>query len=152
MAKQFQRVIFVCSGNTCRSPMAAGIFNEISSRQELGFNAQSAGIYAGYFQNATKEAIAVCQEHGIDISMHTSRPISIASVESFDVAITMTQSQKEFLVSAYPSMEGKAFMASEWAMGIVKDVDDPYGGGVKMYEDVFDELSYYICEAISVSR
>ncbi|MCL1914162.1 MAG: hypothetical protein FWG10_09880 [Eubacteriaceae bacterium] len=132
--------------------MAAGIFNEISSRQELGFNAQSAGIYAGYFQNATKEAIAVCQEHGIDISMHTSRPISIASVESFDVAITMTQSQKEFLVSAYPSMEGKAFMASEWAMGIVKDVDDPYGGGVKMYEDVFDELSYYICEAISVSR
>ena len=85
-----QQVLFVCTGNTCRSPMAEYLFNQAAAQQGLAWRAASAGLYAGDAPMSPGALVALAK-HSIDGSRHRARPLSDALVQDADLILCMTQ-------------------------------------------------------------
>lgn len=128
-----KKFLFVCTGNTCRSPMAEGIFNKLSAEKVWGATAQSAGLFVTE-KSVSKNSIEVCREHGIDISSHIPTPITAELINEADVILTMTSSHK----AAFGGMD-KVFTISEY-FGSDSDIIDPYGGSLDDYRFTFGQL------------
>lgn len=134
------KVLFVCTGNTCRSSMAEGIFNRIAKEKGKDYKATSAGILAYEGLPATDEAVEVLkEEYDIDISHHKSRSIKREYLEDADLVFTMTMMQRKTLVSKYPEFADKIFTLNEFA-GNEGDIDDPFGYGKDVYKKTAEEL------------
>lgn len=122
-AENAKNVLFICTGNTCRSPMAEGLFNS------LGKNAvaSSAGIYVMPDTKAEKNAVDAVAELGVDIKNHTAMQLTGEMLVSADLVLTMTNSHKAGLPNA-----DKIYTISEY-VGENDDVSDPYGGNIEVY-------------------
>ncbi len=134
-------ILFVCTGNTCRSPMAEGIFKKIISDENLkDINVKSSGISANNISKATKNAVDVCNEINVDLSKHISKSIFDININNIDKFVVMTNMHREMLLS----------------LGINKDkiyvlgnqIDDPYGGDISIYrkcrDQIYDALNKFI--------
>ncbi len=116
-----QKILFVCTGNTCRSPMAEALFREIAGAGESGFQVISAGTSAGRGVPAAEEAVQVLKEKGIDLSEHQSRPITEELLKEADLILTMTRSHKESLLQLEPGVGDKVFTLKEYARYLAGD-------------------------------
>lgn len=123
-----KRVLFVCSGNTCRSPVAFGLAMKI-----LGDLAvfESAGISAIESQ-ANPNAIEVMREMGIDISNHCPRRVSSVSLGDFDFIIAMDSNVNLQLKHLLPDRPDKIL---SWV------IDDPWGGDIEVYRKCAETIS-----------
>ncbi len=131
--KTAKTVCFVCTGNTCRSPIAEGIFN-IS-----GFNgvAISAGLMAGGSapeENAVKAAL----ELGADIKNHIPRQLTREIIENSSLVLTMTKAHKDSLLG-FDNVKTLAELAGE-----SEDISDPYGGSIEVYRKCAKKIKEYI--------
>ena len=113
-----RRVLFVCQGNICRSPMAAAVAQAMYGDQ---IAAESAGLNPVY-DTATPEAIEVMREQGLDISAHRSRNVHGLDLEPFDLIVALTPS----IAARLPRVDRPERVA-------VWDIDDPYGGDLAVY-------------------
>ncbi len=129
-------ILFVCTGNTCRSPMAAALFNKIATEKDLDVRIESAGIFAEEGTPASTEAIVVMKEYDIDLLGHHAQSINSELIEKSDLILTMTAAHK-MLLEQYA--DGKVFTVSEYA-DLDDDINDPYGGDVEEYKECADEL------------
>lgn len=129
------KVLFVCTGNTCRSPMAEGIYNHLSE------GAFSRGLYAEG-GSSSENAIKAMEKMGIDIRGHISTQLTKEDVEESDIVFTMTKGHKMSILSVMPQCEEKVFTIGEYIGG--SDVIDPYGGSEEVYEACAEELYSYI--------
>lgn len=132
-------ILFVCTGNTCRSPMAEGILKEFSRRNNLAIKPQSAGIF-GIDGPICENSIIALEKFGLDISDYKSKPINSNMVENADLILTMSISQKEHILSHYPNSVGKVYGLKEYALGENKDIHDPYGKDLETYIKTRDEI------------
>lgn len=137
------KILFVCTGNTCRSPMAEAI---LSARNLPGVEARSAGIFAGTAP-LSKNAQAVLDKQRISFA-HTSKPIDTRDMKWAELILTMTHSHKMALLQAYPEAATKLYTLQEFADGSTADVSDPYGGPLELYEQTFQELQVLIDKLI----
>jgi len=113
-----RRVLFVCQGNICRSPMAAAMAQEMFGDQ---IATESAGLNPVY-DTATSEAVAVIREQGFDISAHRSRNVRDLDLEPFDVIVALT-----------PSIAARLPRVDRPGRVVVWNIDDPYGGDLAVY-------------------
>lgn len=140
------KVLFVCTGNTCRSPMAEIIFNEINEHKN--HCASSAGIAAVYGSKATTNAVLVVNNKlQKDISNRKAVKLTIEILAEADLVLTMTSSIADMLVKEYPNDSIKIFSLSNYING-ESDVLDPFGGSVYFYDKTFDQLKGMIIEFI----
>ncbi|TWT27644.1 low molecular weight protein arginine phosphatase [Planomicrobium sp. CPCC 101110] len=132
-------IFFVCTGNTCRSPMAEAI---LSAKGSPGIEVRSAGIFAASAP-LSRNARAVLDEQKIPFS-HTAKPVNPDDVEWADLILAMTAAHRNALMQSYPEASSKIFTLKEFVDGSREDVSDPYGGSLSTYQQTFNELDQLI--------
>ena len=142
LSQKTMHLLLVCTGNTCRSPMAEGLMNALACRSDRPVLVSSAGICAGGAP-ASPQAVEAMGEKEIDISHHRSRQITGEMIEAADAVLTMTRSHARLLCSAYPQYAGKVMTLAQWAK-TDEEVADPYGGTLEDYRRCRDQLACLI--------
>lgn len=140
------KILFICSGNTCRSPVAEGLFNLLAQRQGLDAVAGSAGLFAAEGEEANPNAVRAAAELGADISGHNAKQVTVEQIKIADSIFTMTRSQAASLKSALPLYADKISPIGE------SDVSDPFGGGIDTYRQTAVEIKNLIENIISELR
>ncbi|MGI6642814.1 MAG: L-threonylcarbamoyladenylate synthase [Bacillota bacterium] len=137
------RILMVCSGNTCRSPMAEEILKDVWSARSAGVPLEviSRGTATVWGLPATPEAVIAADQLGVDLRGHRSAPISQGDMEWADLVVTMTESHKKNLLFRFPGYDGKIYTLSEVSSGAVSgDVDDPFGKSQEVYNKTAESL------------
>ncbi len=134
--KEPMKILFVCTGNTCRSAMAAAMLNDIAVKNDLNVLIDSAGVFAEVGGKAADEAIAAMERRGIDLSGHRTKPLTDELIDMADVILVMTEAHKQLVESV---AKGKVHTLLEYAGG-EGDISDPYGGDAEEYERTASEI------------
>jgi glycine hydroxymethyltransferase len=143
-------VLFVCTGNVCRSPMAEGIFRQaVRGRGE--YQALSAGLGAGEGLPPSAHAVEAVRELGIDISGLRSQMLTAELVEQADYIFGMTHSHIDTVATLYPQAAEKTFLLREFDETLdsfEKDISDPIGGSYEVYVNCRDQIEQGIASAL----
>jgi len=135
-------VLFVCTGNVCRSPMAAGLFYDklVREKADKRVRVRSAGLWALEGQMASAYALQVMSEHDLDISAHRGRNLTQADVDEADLVLVMSKRHADIIARDFEHSAGKVYLLSEMA-GEAYDIEDPYGGSLLEYRRTAAELA-----------
>jgi len=131
----FNKILIVCLGNICRSPMAEGIFQHWLSSQNSEVIVSSAGLSAVVGNSATHTAQSLLKDRQIDISNHKARQLTERMVREADLILVMEDEQKKQIETQYSYALGKVFLLGKWGNF---EVPDPYAGPVSDYEHALE--------------
>lgn len=124
------KIMFVCTGNTCRSPMAQAIFTDMAKDSGIAFTVCSAGLHAQNGAPASENAVTACEETGLDLKHHRAKSVMDENLNTTDLFVVMTMTHAQALME----------------LGVPKDkiyilnVSDPFGGSLQVYRDCRDEI------------
>ncbi len=138
-----KKILFVCTGNTCRSSMAEALFRYMLEKEGLTFDysVESAGTFAETEQPASYNAVLALDEIDIDLSSHTSKMIDKKMLKEAYLVLTMTKSHKKYLENMSPEAKHKMFTLKEYCgESEKKDICDPFGGSLDIYKHCRDEI------------
>ena len=127
------KLLIICSGNTCRSPMAAGLVTLISRVRGLSIDGRSAGLRPHPNKEVAENAVAVMNELGVDISSDYSKPVSSDLLTWSDYVIPVQRSLGDEVIEHFPEVGPKI-------LHLECDVHDPYCGSIGEYRDVRNQL------------
>lgn len=137
-------ILFVCTANICRSPVAEGLLRQRLQEDGLyGWTVSSAGTWAQQRRAAASTSIELLAERGIDISNHRAREVTAELLAAADLILCMEAGHAEALRVEFPEAAERIYLLSEMA-GDKQNVDDPYGGPYQGYVKMVDELSQLI--------
>jgi protein-tyrosine-phosphatase len=130
------RILFVCTGNICRSPTAEVLLRRRLEQEGLSdWEVESAGTWTMGERPASRYAVQLMTARGLDLTAHRSRAINRHIIEQADLVLTMTLGHAEALRLEFPDQAAKIYLLSEMGDGRRYDVSDPYGGSLAEYQE-----------------
>jgi len=150
-----RRILLVCTGNTCRSPMAEMMLRDMAGRRRLFLEVRSAGVAALDGQPFSENTVEVLRRRNIPIPPGAAASSLTGDAASWaDLILTMTMRHKQMLLTLFPEMAGKTYTLKEYALKAETsgdaadiaaltgelDIADPFGGPLDLYERVAEEI------------
>jgi protein-tyrosine phosphatase len=136
-------VVFICTANVCRSPMAEKLFEEALAKSDTRNKIRvfSAGISAMDGDQASVNSIQACEEVGLDLTDHRSAALTRATLENASAIFCMTESHRALLYMYFEVPESTSiFLMREFTEGGSKELPDPYGQDIEVYRECRDRM------------
>lgn len=144
---QTPTVLFVCTGNTCRSPMAEVMATYLTRSLDNWIFA-SAGLFANPGAPASKGAQEVLEEKGLDLSKHRARLMDNSILDQADWIIPMTRGHEQLLLETYSYPAERVRTLMSFSSSGPEDVFDPFGGNLDTYRVVRDQIESALSDLI----
>jgi protein-tyrosine-phosphatase len=134
-----KKLLFVCSGNTCRSPLAEGIAKRLfpqSLNEDIDISSAGSSAMEGF--HASDPAVQVASKHGIDLSKHKTRLLSRSLVKQADLIVTMASKHRQTVGILEPSALEHTYLLTDFCDDVDGDVPDPIGGDSDVYGRTYE--------------
>ncbi len=140
------RVLFVCAGNTCRSPMAVAALSEALGEEGQRVAISSAGVLAADDAPASAHAVEVAGRRGLDLSAHRARRLTAAQLAEADLVLAMDGTQLGAVRRMSPEAASRSHVSSDFGAGAPAGVGvpDPFGGSVEAYEECLRRIVEHV--------
>jgi protein-tyrosine phosphatase len=121
-------VLFICTGNLYRSPLAAAYFEQLLLKQKVaGWRVESAGTWAVSQQRPPDPVLRYGHQLGLDLGAHLTRPVDRELLCDFGLVLVMERGQKEALTAEFPDLRERVHLLTEFLDGVPFDIPDPVG-------------------------
>jgi len=134
-------VLFVCSANQLRSPLAEVLFKDLLERRKLAaaWQVGSAGVWALEGSPAAREALQIAAARGLDLSAHAARPVTEDLLRGADLVLVMEREHQDALRETYPGLSERVYLLTSMA-GAAGDVQDPMGLPLERVQRLAEDL------------
>ena len=136
------KIMFVCTGNICRSAMADKMLAKRVAEEKLNIEVYSAGTFAENGDYPTVEAIEAMEEYGVDLKLHRATNIRKSNIAEMDLVLCATTNHKNMVLQLYPNLVGQVYTMKEYvgetADGI--NISDPWGYDLAVYRKCAAEI------------
>ena len=148
MKSSIKKIMFICTGNTCRSPIAEVVTRNKLLENKIKISVISRGIIVPRSTKANEKAINIVKINKLDLEKHMSKQVIKDEIDDQTLILTMTLRHKQILLFNYPDLYGKVYTVNEY-VDRDGDIEDPYGQPIEIYKKCYYQIEEFANKLIS---